>query len=173
MGGPVLIADASVLILFARVARLDLLQSLFSTLTLPTAVADEVFIKGPAAPELHAVKAAMDEGWLQSRDVPGDRIGTLAERFPNLGLGELACLALALEEGDSGVLMDDASARKIARLLGVTPVGSLGVVARAYHTGVINDRHEVAGIVHALVSNGLWVTADVVESFWNALSGRP
>lgn len=169
-----MIADASVLILFARVDRLDLLRALFTTIEVPRAVYDEVFVKGPAAaPEIQIVKAALQKGWLQTLDAPGERIGTLAQRLPNLGHGELACLALALHRGDPDVLMDDASARKGARLIGVTPVGSLGVVARGYHAGVLKDRNDVATIVHGLVSNGLWVSADVVETFWKSLHGRP
>ena len=51
--------------------------------------------------------------------------------------GELEVLALALEREDRTVLSDDLAARDAAHLLGLVPVGALGVVIGAYERGII------------------------------------
>lgn len=49
--------------------------------------------------------------------------------------GEQECLCLCIDDRVSVMLTDDLAARDAAQRVGVTPVGSLGVVARAYRTG--------------------------------------
>ena len=50
-------------------------------------------------------------------------------------LSEREALALALEISDSIVLLDDAPARRYARMLGVKFTGTLGVLLKAKQSG--------------------------------------
>ena len=56
---------------------------------------------------------------------------------PGLGAGEAAVLALALECGDSVVILDDALARQAARSLGLRLTGTLGLLLDAKRAGLI------------------------------------
>jgi predicted nucleic acid-binding protein len=49
----------------------------------------------------------------------------------DLGAGETAVLALALESGNTVVLLDDALARRAAAMLGLTYRGTLGLLLDA------------------------------------------
>ena len=56
---------------------------------------------------------------------------------PTLGAGEREVLALGAETPDSLVILDDALARRYARLLNLTLTGTLGVVLKAKETGLL------------------------------------
>lgn len=165
-----MIADSGVLIVFARAGRLALLRRLFATLDVPPAVRREC-LAAKEAPDAAALLAAMRTGWIRVRRPPPRAEGVVRRRYPNLGRGEVAAIALARGAREREVLLDDALARRAARLEGLTPVGSLGVLARAHRRGVLR-RDQVARALGDLLAAGLWMAPDVIESFWAALGGR-
>jgi predicted nucleic acid-binding protein len=54
----------------------------------------------------------------------------------SLGAGESEAIALALEIRADVIVMDDGAARRLARLLGLQVVGTLGVLLQAKHLGL-------------------------------------
>lgn len=168
-----MIADSSPLILFARAGRLDLLQRLFEEISIPSAVRDEVVVQAGQRPDAKQVDREIESGWIQVHDPSEGAVGTLASRHPNLGAGEKAAIALALDLEAGSLLMDDGSARRAAKLEGLRPVGCLGVLARAHGRGLVQDTTQLARLLRGLIDAGLWVSSDVVEAFWAHLGGRP
>lgn len=67
---------------------------------------------------------------------PTDR-ARVAEFQVKLGDGESEALALAIERRAEFVLIDDAAARHMAKRVGLTPMGVLGVLVRAKEIGVV------------------------------------
>jgi len=53
--------------------------------------------------------------------------------------GEANAISLALELTDSIVVLDDYKARRIARHLGIRVTGTLGVIIKAKHLGIITS----------------------------------
>lgn len=172
MGEPRVVADTSALILYARSGQLALLADLFGSVLVPTAVRDEVLRDARTRPGGAAVGAALDAGWLKVATAPGPRLAALRRKHPNLGEGELAALALAGARGHDIVLVDDTLARAAARLEGLRPVGSLGILVLAHRRGLLKTPRAVEDALRRLLQAGLWVGADVVEEFWHALGGR-
>lgn len=72
----IVVADASVLIVLARLGWLDLLRLLYTAVVIPEAVRLEVFHPAYAgSPELRSVTTAIDDGWLAVEDVDtADRV---------------------------------------------------------------------------------------------------
>ena len=66
---------------------------------------------------------------------------------PHLGRGEREVLLLALQTPDSLALLDDAMARRQARVLGINFTGTLGVLLRAKQAGLLS---EIAPVVEEL-----------------------
>lgn len=168
-----MIADSSVLILFARAGRLDLLRRTFRHVEMPAAVRAECIDAAPGLPDALVLKAAVGERWLRSVPVAPRRVSAVSRRYPNLGLGEAAVLALALQRAERAVLLDEAPARRVALLEGIEPVGSLGVLALAHRRGQLRTKRAVGDAVQELLSAGLWVAPEVLEAFWKSLGGRP
>jgi predicted nucleic acid-binding protein len=114
---PTFVSNASPLIAFERLQRLDLLQSLTGEIIIPPAVRLEVF----AGVELPS--------WLHERSIGQPfSVQLLA---PRLGPGEREAIALALELRPSFVLLDDLPARRAADELGLSVLGTVGLLLLA------------------------------------------
>ena len=121
--GPV-VCNTSPLIALWQIGQLDLLRDLFATVLIPPAVSAEV---SPGVPSLPP--------WV----VPA----ALAQPLPPtvltaaLGPGESEAIALALERSARVLILDDLTARGLARLLGVPIIGTVGVLLAAKRRGLI------------------------------------
>ncbi|MDX2031456.1 MAG: DUF3368 domain-containing protein [Blastocatellia bacterium] len=128
---PEVISDTSPLQYLFQTGLLDVLKMLYGTITIPEAVVDELEVGRLRAiylPEISSID------WITITRPRGQRLLSLA---PGLGSGEREAIALAVETEDSLLILDDALARRHARLLGVTMTGTLGVLLKAKQKGYL------------------------------------
>jgi predicted nucleic acid-binding protein len=62
-----------------------------------------------------------------------------------LDIGESSTIALASEIDNPLVILDDGKARSYAKNIGLTITGTLGILIKAYETGLITDLGGVIG----------------------------
>lgn len=117
------VVNASPLISLAKIGRLDLLRAEGRDVLIPAAVAEEIL----AGPRDDAASIALTARAFAEPVVSAQRVEVLEW---GLGAGETAVLSLALDRGATAVI-DDREARAAARVLGVSLIGTLGVVIRA------------------------------------------
>jgi predicted nucleic acid-binding protein len=147
------IVDASPVISLAKAGGLGLLVELADTILVPEQVIEEV-LAGPAA---DPARDALTARWFRR---------TSPARIPEgilewgLGAGESAVLALALERPGCTVVVDDAAARYCARAHGLQLLGTLGVVLKARHLGLIPS---AAQLVRALLQAGLYLDEAILR----------
>jgi predicted nucleic acid-binding protein len=141
---PEVISDTSPLQYLFQVSLLELLQKLYQQITIPEAIFKEIEAGralGIHLPDLTAIP------WIQVRQVRDPASYPLA---PDLGAGERAVLALAIETADSLALLDDALARRHARLLNIGFTGTLGVLLKAKEQGHLPTLTPVIDEIEAL-----------------------
>jgi predicted nucleic acid-binding protein len=149
---PEAISNTSPLLYLYRVGALEWLPNLFSVIWAPNAVLLELTEgrqKGYDVPSPH------NYPWLQiaePRSLPSEWL-TL-----DLGAGELATMALALENPSRIVLLDDALARRTAQAAGLTVWGTLRILLEAKSKGLIE---RVGPYVNHLQDAGMWLSEDV------------
>ena len=127
----VVISNTSPIFYLHRLRLLDLLQKLYQEIMVPKAVVAELEAgrrQGEDVPELDNYE------WIKIRAIRSPQILGLSTDF---GPGETEVLALALEESDSLVIIDEKLARKIARLRGLRVTGTAGVLLKAKQEGHI------------------------------------
>lgn len=147
------VTNASPVILFARIGRLDLLERLAPHIIVPNAVLDEV----RAGQEKDATATfALD--WAESRRVPDVAVPASVEHW-NLGLGESQVIAHGLV-GSRWVVLDDRAGRRCATAHGVSVIGTLGVVLRSKQHGVID---EVKPWTTKLMSAGMFIDQGLLD----------
>lgn len=146
------IANASPIIVLAKIGRLDILLGGDRTLIVPEAVATEV-VQGLLQ---DAARQAIESGW-GSKPVPVMPDPAVIEW--GLGPGETAVLSLAKNK-DAVALVDDRAARMAAKALGIRVLGTLGVVLRARREGRISSSVE---ILQALRQAGLRLNDTVIR----------
>ena len=77
--------------------------------------------------------------------------------------GEQECLFLCKQIGASILLTDDLATRDVAKQVNLTPVGSLGVVVRAYRAGRISLGDAERHLGELYENSSLFVTRAIVE----------
>ena len=125
----VVISNTSPIFYLHRLRLLDLLQELYQKIIIPKAVVAELEIgrrQGEDVPEIDNYK------WIETRAIRSSQVLRLSTDF---GSGEAEVLALALEELDSLVIIDEKLARKIARLRGLRVTGTAGVLLKVKQEG--------------------------------------
>jgi uncharacterized protein len=153
------VSDTSPILNLAIIGQLDLLHRQFVEVVIPAAVLDELKIETDL-PGSNLVRGALSANWLRAlelRDSAASRALML-----DLDSGEAEAIALALQEGIGRVLIDEHDARTVARRLGLTPVGLLGVLLAAKRIG---DLDSVEKTMRKLQDEaGFHIAKDLFES---------
>jgi uncharacterized protein len=126
------VSNTSPLWNLAAIDSLDLLRDQYPDIRIPTDVWRELQV-GQGYPETARIRRAVDDEWV-TIEAPAQ---TYLRQSLRLGLdqGEAAAIALALEIGESRILIDEADGRAAAKAMGLRPIGVLGVLLRAKEAG--------------------------------------
>lgn len=147
------VINASPLITLGKVGRLDLLSEPQRRLVIPQAVVDEILAGPPTDPARLSLESGFGDAAL-----PASIDHDVAQW--GLGRGESAVLVLGRKLGAT-VVIDDRDARRAASVLGLSYIGTLGVVLQARRTGRIESAKDV---LRALVGQGLRLDDRLVAS---------
>lgn len=127
----IVIPDSTPIITLCRIQRLHLLRDLDRSLVIPEAVYREVVDAGRNRPGVSEVPLA--EG-IEVRHVSRPLPAGFSEE---LGDGELEAIALALEERDHLLIIDEIAGRREALTRGLRIIGTLGILRDAKLTGFL------------------------------------
>ena len=117
------VSDTSPLLFLAKLNRLDLLRQAGVEITAPNAVFREIR-QHPDAASRKLEEAR--QSWLKARAVTDTALVKVL--LADLDEGEAEVIALAIELGADRVLLDDLDGRRLARRIGLIPVGTLGIL---------------------------------------------
>jgi predicted nucleic acid-binding protein len=126
------ISNSSPLINFAALGRFDLLQALYATIVIPQAVYNEVVVAGQGQPHALTVSQA---AWIRRESI---HTPIAVQTLRHLGAGEAEAIVLATETPGSLVILDDRQARLTAHALGVSVIGTLGILLIAKRKGLLS-----------------------------------
>lgn len=151
------IADSSTLIHLAAIDRLDLLRDFYGQVMIPEAVWRESVLQGEGKPGVSRIEAARHEGWLQVQPITEKPLRlSLTQK---LDQGEAEVLTLAIERQASLVLLDEAEARRIAGIFGLTKTGVIGILIRARTEGRIPSLRSELDELRSRA--GFWIEASL------------
>ena len=148
--GPVVANNTPLAALWAS-RRLDLLESLFGQVLIPTEVASE-FLAAESFARQRDLEAAP---WIKITPV-ADRRRALS--YSNLDLGEAEVLALAEETDAALVVIDEVKGRRFARRLGFPIIGTLGILLLAKEDGLVSKMHP---LIEQLEASGLHLAPEL------------
>ena len=148
------ISNTSPLLYLYRIGGIEWLPKLFNEVWTPEAVRNELQAgrtKGYDVPDPD------DYSWLaivNPKSTPSEWLAL------DLGAGEIAAMALALENADRVVLLDDMLARRTAQVAGLQVWGTLKILLEAKSHGLID---KVEPYIAKLSESGMWVSAEVKQ----------
>ncbi len=173
----VVIADAGPLIALAKINRLDILQSLFTTIWITTSVKNECIAKPGKDSELiiSALSSHINnlevnpevnsselktEAWIQEKEIQSD-----GQNYPkSLGMGEIDSLELAKQLIEQNkeclIILDDHLARKFAVKSKLPFIGIVRLLDIAEQHGIIEDAEL---IIDKISSNGYRISKKILK----------
>lgn len=138
----IIISDTSCLILLDKINEIDILKKLYEEVVVTTTILDEF---GKPLPE-----------WI--RIVDPQNISYQNILNASVDKGEASAIALALEQKDSLLIVDDYKARQLATGLGLKITGTLGVIVEAKLSGRINS---VSDIISKIKTTNFRISPDL------------
>jgi len=164
--------DASVLIVLAKLRRMQLLRAVYGTVLLGPVVHHEVVIEGQRlhASGIEQVEQALDTSWLQlvRPTTAEQKLTVRLSRTTRLDDGEAEALALAARR-KLWLIVDDKEARHVAEALGVSYIGTAGVLLEAYLRHHLNMA-ELEDTMEDL-TKVLWLSPSVVAAILKKARG--
>ena len=158
------VVNASPLILLGKAGRLNLLAGLADELVVPQAVLNEVQVRKTG----FSIVATLNSS---SRfRIAEDILAPQELMVWDLGRGETQVIALALVANYDRIVLDDLEARRCAQAMGLRVIGTLGVIARAKRSGIIEQAYPV---IQEVCRAGLYVTDDLVAQILNEIGEPP
>jgi predicted nucleic acid-binding protein len=148
------VSNTSPLLYLHRIGGLTWVRALFAEIWIPQAVVEEL---REGARRGHDVPRPEHLGWIgvvEPGSVPSEWLAL------DLGAGELAAMALALENPDRVVLLDDALARRIGQAAGLKVWGTLRILLEAKVRGLTDS---LAPLLDELKAAGMWMSQDIRE----------
>lgn len=116
-----IISDTSCLILLDKIGELEMLHKLFGSIITTTEIASEF---GQPLPSWVEIKQPSDNNYQSIIEASVDK-------------GEASAIALAIELDDCLLIIDDLKGRKFANQIGLTIIGTIGVIVDAKLAGII------------------------------------
>jgi len=154
------ILNATPLIYLGKKRRMDLLRTVFEEAIIPVEVEREITrIEG--SPEAVQLRKAIHEGWIRVRQPSEDRKKHITNLFSEIAEGEAAVIAVALEDEEPTIIIDDAEARVAAEYFGLNVHGTLYVILEAYRRGVLKSKKEIVSLVNNMIKIGFYLSTEV------------
>lgn len=147
----IVVADSGPLIALARLGLLELLPKLFGDVLVPQTVVDEC-LASTKHPDGPPIREAVANGWLSPVADPA-----LLPSW-NLDAGETCAIAVALAQV-AGVVMDDQAGRRVATQLGLSVIGTAGILVLAKRAHLIKA---VGPLLTALRDSGYFLGKDLM-----------
>lgn len=148
----IIISDTSCLILLSKINELEILQKVYSKVTITPEISFEFGEHLPPWVEIIPVKDLEKMNLLELQ----------------IDKGESSAIALALENPGSLLIMDDYKARKIAEQLNIKFTGTLGVIIKAKKEGKIGS---IKAIIVKLKQTNFYITEELEKEILR-LSGE-
>lgn len=128
----VIVSNATPIIAFSRINRLDLFQQVTGAIVIPQEVEKELY--GHRRTDVPALNRS---NWIKVRKVKSQADVELL--LPSLDKGEVEVIVLSKELGAGLIIIDELTARKVAIMMGLPVIGAAGLLMHAKRTGLIKE----------------------------------
>jgi predicted nucleic acid-binding protein len=130
----IVVSDTTPLITLMKAERLSILHSLFGEVRIPEAVFSEVTGNETFKDEAEIIR---NSEYIRVVKVRDQRQVEFLQRVTGLDVGESEAIIYADETKADLLLMDEAAGRKVAQNMNLPITGSIGILIRAFKSGII------------------------------------
>lgn len=156
-----MISDASPLIFLSKIRALSLLRKIYSSITIPEAVKEEII--SDKRDDSLGIAEAIKEKWINVSSIQ-------REVFLIKGKGENAAINLASERKEP-LIIDDAQGIKIAESLGIKIFRTTSIILLALKKKIITKK-EALDFIKSLVEHGYYISPEYYAQLLEKLIGK-
>lgn len=146
----VVISDTTPLITLIKIGRLDLLEKLFENIIIPEAVYHELTSNTQFLDEAAEITNAK---YIKVVDVQDTKSVELLRRATGLDLGESEAIIYTDDSKADLLLMDEVKGRKVAQQMGLSVMGTIGILMSAYKEKMIT-KDEIRHYINIMKKSG-------------------
>tara|TARA_Y100000310_G_scaffold305567_1_gene345822 strand:+ start:419 stop:934 length:516 start_codon:yes stop_codon:yes gene_type:complete len=167
-----LIVNASPLIIFGTLDKLEMLRKVCTSIEISQGVYDEVVVQGikKDLQDARIIKAFVDENSIKVKQL-SDTFATQSKRISeiySIEQGEAETISLALQAHAAQVVIDEIAAREAAKAFGLQPIGSLRILLLAYKDRMLS-RKDVKDLVNQMVRTKYRFSPQILLEFWHLM----
>ncbi len=152
---PEIVINTSPWISLSIIKKIDILPKIYKKIFMPEGVVEEIMnnkSKNYGKQELKKCK------WIKKTAFKENSYSR--KLINDLDKGELEVILLAKELNIKNVLMDETIGRKTAKLQGLKPIGTLGLLVKAKKMKIIK---EVKPLINILLKNNIWLSEELIS----------
>ena len=161
----IVVSDTTPLISLMKIDRLSLVRDLFGEILIPQAVFDEL-TSDPRFPIESRMIA--DAGYIRCEDIQDYAYVDLLRRASGLDAGESEAILLCDSKKADLLLMDEVKGRQVARQMGLTVMGTIGMLMAAYDSALLS-RAEIEECIRILKENGRHISELLYQQLMDRL----
>lgn len=157
----IVISDTTPIISLMKVGQLELLQKLFHDVYIPTAVYRELTENEIYPDEIRIVQECE---YILVEEVKNEKSVTILRNFTGLDAGESEAIILADEKQSDVLLIDEHKGRQVAKKMGLTITGTIGILTQAFDEGMLT-KEDIDKCIEQLKENDIRIS----EKFYQKL----
>jgi predicted nucleic acid-binding protein len=163
----IVVSNATPLITLAKVGYFNVLQQLFTEITISQEVWNEVVVKGTGrSGSVETAKAS----WIQIVSLANPAQLSIWRTQYNLGAGEVSTILLAKELSAGLALIDERKARILAANEGLTLGGSIAALEQGYRNNYVKDLRQT---YLELLAAKIWIDRKTLNQSLARVALRP
>ena len=155
----IVISDNTPIISLMKAGRLELLQKLFGVVYIPDAVYRELTENEAFSEEAKLVRECE---FLFVEEVDNGKSVAILRNFTGLDAGESEAIILADEKSSDVLLMDEHKGRQVAKKMGITITGTIGILTQAFDEGMLT-KEDVERCIEQLKENGIRISEKLYQ----------
>lgn len=155
----IVVSDTTPIISLIKAGQLELLHKLFGVVYIPEAVYQELTENESFLEEVRMVQECE---FLYVEEVDNKKSVTILRNFTGLDAGESEAIILADEKHSDVLLMDEHKGRQVAKKMGITITGTIGVLIQAFDEGMMT-RIDVERCIERLKESGIRISEKLYQ----------
>lgn len=155
----IVISDTTPLISLIKINHLELIEELFGEIQIPDSVYRELVSNDKFKAEAEEI---IKYSSIKRVKVTNEKSVQLLQRATGLDIGESEAIILSDQIKADLLLMDEVKGRQVARNMGISIMGTIGILMQAFDSKLLNKK-EIEECILVLRSNGRHISDKLYE----------
>lgn len=157
------VSNSTPLIYLAKIGRLKIIKGVLGRIFIPEAVFEEAVTKGKALniSDAFIIEKAVGKWIIKEQIKPEiDTEYRFLDTNIRLGLGEREAIKLCKQLNAKYLIADDKEARRVSKMLNITPIGTCSIIIQAYKQKMIT-KNEAKETLNDLLKAGFRIDLEL------------